>query len=356
MPLAERSARIQGSPAGPSAQGWVLSHIIRWVESQGADAGAIRRLLSGAGDIADPDLRVPEATMAAAWRLAAESMRDDALGIHVAESLPRGAFDLVEYAVRASPSLAVGLERLARYGRLISDRAAARVEIHAGGLMLLIRDLGAGPLHPARAEFALAIALKTARECAGDGIAPLQVSCAHPAPADVTEHRRFFRVPVRFGSGANSMTFSPADTSRRMQDADDTLSAIVWRRLDKAIAAGEQQPGSLVSRVRRLVVENLGRTPLARDGVAHALAVSRRTLSRRLAEEGTTFTAIFDDVRREFACGLLLDQTLSVADIAFFLQYSEPAAFHRSFRRWTNQTPVAFRTAAATIPADRAPR
>ena len=77
--------------------------------------------------------------------------------------------------------------------------------------------------------------------------------------------------------------------------------------------------------------------------MARALAVSGRTLSRRLAVEGTSFRDILDDVRREFACALLQDRRLSVADIAFFLQYSEPAAFHRAFRRWTGRTPRDFR-------------
>jgi AraC-like DNA-binding protein len=49
--------------------------------------------------------------------------------------------------------------------------------------------------------------------------------------------------------------------------------------------------------------------------------------------------------RSHFARALLQDRSLSVGDIAFFLQYSEPAAFHRSFRRWTGLTPHAFREA-----------
>jgi AraC-like DNA-binding protein len=94
-----------------------------------------------------------------------------------------------------------------------------------------------------------------------------------------------------------------------------------------------------------MMVEQLGKTLLTPDAVAKALAVSRRTLSRRLADEGRSFRSILDDVRREFACALLQDRTLSTRDIAFFLQYSEPAAFTRSFRRWTGQTPRAFRNA-----------
>jgi hypothetical protein len=53
-------------------------------------------------DSTNPDRRVPESSAEAAWRMAASMTRDDALGVHVAESLPRGAFDLIEYAVRTS--------------------------------------------------------------------------------------------------------------------------------------------------------------------------------------------------------------------------------------------------------------
>jgi AraC-like DNA-binding protein len=326
----------------PTAQGWVLSSLVRWLESRGTDATGIRNL-PDAGNLADPDLRVPEKTMAAAWRLAGESTHDEAMGIHVAESLPHGAFDLVEYAVRASPSLGEGIERLAHYGRLISDRVAARIESHSRGMVLLVRDVGRDHLHPARADLALATALKTARECAGDDITPLQVSFTHASPADVVEHRRFFRTAVRFSAAANSMTFHADDVGRPMQEADPVLAAVVERRLDKILGEQAMQTGTLAERVRRLMVEHLGQAPLTPEGVADAVALSRRELSSRLAEEGTSFRALLDDVRREFACGLLLDRTLGVADIAFFLHYSEPAAFHRSFERWTSQTPSAFR-------------
>jgi AraC-like DNA-binding protein len=129
-----------------------------------------------------------------------------------------------------------------------------------------------------------------------------------------------------------------------MQGADEALLAIIRRRLDKILAERDvDASGPLSGRVRRMMVTQLGDTPLTPEKVARALAVSRRTLSRRLADESTSFRGILDDVRKEFACALLQDRSLSIADIAFFLQYSEPAAFHRSFRRWTGQTPRAFR-------------
>ena len=94
-----------------------------------------------------------------------------------------------------------------------------------------------------------------------------------------------------------------------------------------------------------MLAERLGQSVLTLDAAATALALSRRTLTRRLSEEGASFRHILDDVRSDIARALLQDRSLSIADIAFFLQYSEPATFHRSFRRWTGLTPHAFRGA-----------
>ena len=331
---------------GPSVQTWVFPHLLTWLESQNFDAAPIRRLPGIVTN--DPDRRVSESTAEAVWRLAAAITKDDAIGVHLAEWLPRGGLDLIEYAVRSSSSLGSGLERFARYGCLVSDRVAARTEANDRGLQLIIGDVGSSALHPARAEFALALALKLARDVTGVPIVPLQVAFSHHRPDDDSGHRRFFRVPVRFAAGANTMIVSAIDVARPLPEADAALSAIVRRRLDQVLpGAVLPTSASLSARVRRMLVEDLGQTTLTADSVAKALAMSRRTLTRRLGEESTSFRAILDDVRAELSRALLQDRSLSIADVAFFLQYSEPAAFHRSFRRWLGQTPLDYRRNSA---------
>ena len=318
------------------------------MESQGHDPRPIRELPGlRARNLEDPDLRIPEAVAQDAWRLAARITRDQALGLHLAEGLPRGALDLVEYAFRSSPSLLAGLERLARYGRVLSDRVAARVEASGDHVLLLVGDTGSSPLHTARAEFSLAIALRLARDATGSDLTPVRVCFAHAAPAPASEHQRFFHVPVRFDSGANSLVLDAADAARPLRGADPALSAIVRRRLEKALSERDvPHAGTMTSRVRRLFVERLGEAAITPGDVASTLGVSTRTLSRRLAEEHTSFRHLLDSARAELAMALLHDRSLSIGDIAFFLQYSEPAAFHRSFKRWTGRTPRAFREGA----------
>jgi AraC-like DNA-binding protein len=327
----------------------VLPHVIALVAREGFDAEPLRQILK-ARNLEDPDLRVPESAAQDLWKQAARVTRDDALGLHVAESLPRGALDLVEYAFRSSASLGDGLERLARYGRVLSDRVAARAQAQGEDFVLIMSDAGAGPLHPARAEFSLAIALRLARDATGVDIRPRQVCFAHPAPDDTSEYARFFRAPVSFASGSNALVLGRADANRPLRGADSALSAIVRRRLEKALAERDTpEGGSLTSRVRRVMLEELGQRTLTPAAVAERLRVSTRTLSRRLAEEHTSFRHVLDEARCQFATALLHDHSLSVADIAFFLQYSEPTAFHRSFKRWTGQTPRSFR-ALGTAP------
>src|SRR5262252_1140359 len=134
---------------GSTVQAWAFPHVIAWVERECGDASSIRRL-SGLDALDGPDARIPEATAEAAWRLAETLTHDEAIGVHVAESLPRGGLDLIEYAVRSSASLGSGLERLAHYGRVLSDRVAARIDANPQGVTLIIGDVGAVSLHPGR--------------------------------------------------------------------------------------------------------------------------------------------------------------------------------------------------------------
>ena len=187
--------------------------------------------------------------------------------------------------------------------------------------MFLVHDTATTPLHPARSEFALAVALKLAQDCTGADITPLRVCFAHPAPDDMSEHRRFFHGRVRFTAGSSSMSLSAADAARPMRGADAALAEIIRRRLENTLGDRDRSSADAMStRVRRLLVEHLGQAVLTRDAVATALAVSRRTLTRRLAEEGASFRHILDDVRSEFARALLQDRSLSIGEIAFFLQ------------------------------------
>jgi AraC-like DNA-binding protein len=94
--------------------------------------------------------------------------------------------------------------------------------------------------------------------------------------------------------------------------------------------------------VRELLAGALGSAPTF-DEAARQLRLSPRTLHRRLQEEGSSFRAIKDSLRREIALARLEKTRQSVADIAAHLGYSEPSAFFRAFQGWTGEGPSAHR-------------
>ena len=324
-----------------SVLGWVAPLLADYVKAQGHDNAPILQLTGIRGrDLKDPDVRVPETASREAWRLAMAITKDEAIGLHVAQWLPRGSLDLVEYAFRTSATLGAGLDRLARYGRLINDRLAVDVVRTGPGVRFLIGVADASPVHPQRAEMSIALALRLARDATSLHLIPVEVLFAHDAPADLTEHREFFRSPLHFASGVNGMVFSDADGARTFQAADAALGAIIRRRLDKAMDKLDRPAdSSAAARVRRLLIDGMGQDQQSVTTVGRELGMSARTLSRRLGEEHTSFRDIQDDIRHQLAVALLADDSKSIAEIAFFLGYAEPAPFHRSFKRWTGTTP-----------------
>jgi AraC-like DNA-binding protein len=312
----------------------------------GCDSTAIRRLPSLRDrNLEDPDARFPESVLRDAWRLASAASADEALGLHLALSIPRGSLDLVEYAFRASETLGAALARFARYGRLVNDRLGTRLLGEEGERRFVVGQIGSAPADRHRAELALAFVLRLARETTGSDVVPVEVCFAHAAPASDFDHRRFFRAPLQFAAGVNAIAFAAADAARPLCSADPALAALVKRRLEAALARGAVPPSgtSVAGRVRQLLAEQVGSSEPTAAGVARALGMSERTLSRRLDAEGTSFRELLDRLRGETAAALLRDPTLPIAEIAFFLGYSEPAAFHRSFKRWTGRTPLAYR-------------
>ena len=80
-----------------------------------------------------------------------------------------------------------------------------------------------------------------------------------------------------------------------------------------------------------------------RQTVARALAMSERTLSRRLAEEGTSYEEIVDQLRRSLAFQYINAPSISVSQIAWLLGYEGATSFNHAFVRWTGRSPSSVR-------------
>jgi AraC-like DNA-binding protein len=291
----------------------------------------------------DPDGRIPHAVALAVWHEAVRQSGDDAFGIHAAEQIRPGAFDVLDYATRSSATLGEGLGRLVRYHRVLHDAAVVQLRLEAD-VARLTHALpgGAAELPRHTAEFIVAAWIVVARQATGVEFAPVEVTFQHAPPIDVREHERVFGCPVRFNRPVNGVVLRRALLDTPLIRADPGLCGVLDRHVRSLI---ERMPraAALSDRVRGLVASELSTGRPSAAGVARKLHMSRRSLQRQLEADGTTFRALCDGLRRDLAIRYLREREIAVAEVAFLLGFSEASAFHRAFKRWLGTTPTLYR-------------
>ena len=196
---------------------------------------------------------------------------DEAIGLHVAERISASTFDALGYVVRSSPNLGEALRRVGRYHRFVHDAHSLTVEQEGRRASVELRS--PRDLRPGRVavEFLLAALLRAARCETGVDLAPLAVDVTFPKPADSSEHRRFFRAPIHFGSARNRLVLSREDLALRFLHADPGLSAVLEHRLREVIARLPPL-GTVSGRARASLAEELdgGRPPPPPSAAASA--------------------------------------------------------------------------------------
>lgn len=158
------------------------------------------------------------------------------------------------------------------------------------------------------------------------------------------------RLPrTRFAAGTNQIRFPAALLARPLATANAVTARLVARECEREMALlGHTE--DLLERVRATLVNEHGRYP-GLPAVAKRLYMSERTLKRRLQQHSVSFQRLLDEARKRDSIRLLEDRTLNLEEVANRLGYSAPANFARAFRKWTGQTPGAFRQRSARQPA-----
>lgn len=289
------------------------------------------------------DARIPLTVLARAWNEAARVSGDEAFGLHFGETVPVGAFPVVDFVTRACATVGEGLERLVAHQRILFDDEFLAIESTDAFTRLTVHLTTPPGLEVRQiAEAALSTYLERARSFSGERLIPVAVSFAHAAPRSTAEHERLFGVDVAFDAPATQLCFSREDAMRPLLGADSGLRSLLEQHAQEVLRQ-LPTPSSTRMAVKQAIADNLdGRAPTA-TAVAEQLGMSARTLRRKLAEEGSTFSEALAEVRCELASKLLVSDELSITDIAFVLGYSETSAFHRAFRTWTSKTPKQWR-------------
>lgn len=282
--------------------------------------------------------------------IAADAIGDSAFGLHLAEKAVPRDVGILFYVVSGGKNIEEALALFARYQRIANEAARLKLARTASGITIEA-DLFGLPAYSARhnAEFGFAVVVKMLRELAGRNISPTRVAFAHPRNSDLKDFERFFLCPVEFGrasiEGASEhlLAFSNETLAIPLMTADPKLVKALRPFCEAAAKERGVATGTMRSSVEREIEKLLPNGKAQAQNVAKALAMSVRTLSRRLADEETTYAEVVDQLRRSLAQQYLKDQSMSLSQIAWLLGYEGSTSFNHAFKRWTGRSPSAIR-------------
>jgi AraC-like DNA-binding protein len=293
-------------------------------------------------DAIDPDERIPVSTVHRLLETTGELTNDPDLGLKAARRVSLGDAGALDYLLSTSATVADAIEVAGRYMRLVNDTLSVRLE--RGGDEAWIRFDNTVMLPRAAADFqAGGIFWNHARRWLGDAVGEMNVSFTHQAPADQSEYERTFApARLRFSAPFSGLMLRESRLAARLDEADPKLHGVIAKHA-RQVMLELPRAESVTERARALAAKELAQGNPTAVHIATELGMSLRTLGRKLAEEGTTFKDVLDDLRRRLALQYITGRDLSLADVALLLGFSETPVFHRAFRRWTGQTPLEYR-------------
>jgi AraC-like DNA-binding protein len=313
--------------------------MLRALEQLGYDLDA---LLASAGlqraDVENPDAYISPRACAALFARADQERRVPNLALQLAAHTPIGANPLLDYLIVSSDSVGQGLERLARYLRLVNPGIRLAV-LDRDDPVRVVVERASGPFE---AELTVSLSvLRFSRETDGQ-LQAAYASFTHE-PKDVAEYARVLQCPIRARAPWTGWALSKSAMRLPLRRRDPALRRWLDRQAADILA---RRPASddVRDEVRSVLSTLLTSGEMRIGVVARRLATTPRTLQRRLARTGTSFDLLCDEARKRAAETYLADTTFSIAEVTYLLGYSEPTAFHRAFKRWHGgTTPQAFR-------------
>ncbi|MEE7504761.1 AraC family transcriptional regulator [Methylobacterium mesophilicum] len=191
-----------------------------------------------------------------------------------------------------------------------------------------------------QSEGALATIVNIMRALLGAQWSPSELLLPRALPNQTDPYWHFFRGPVRFDQEWAAIAFPSRLLEQPIAGADRTVLEIAEHRIRQI---GGTEPLQMSDQLRRLLRMEFIQNPWSSQAAARHFAVHRRTLSRRLRAEGTSFRSVTTQIRFETAKQLLADTNMTLAQISACLGFSEAAAFTHAFRRWSDMTPSIWR-------------
>jgi AraC-like DNA-binding protein len=283
----------------------------------------------------------PEGTTAeffALWRAVEESTTDPSFCLRLGVEAFTDTENVVVLAALHSDTLGEGLQKLARYKRLVCPERIS-IEVKRGEAQLRFEWLLAKDDPPMLlTEIIFAGVVHLAQRGTMMPVKPRRLEFAR-RQANEAILRRLFGCELYFDAPYDLMVFDEAMLALPMVNRNAQLLAVLVPGLELALPKNDPAR-TLADDVSEALSETMSGDRPTVSKVAKSLGMSVRTLQRRLGELGTTYQDVLDNVRHRSARRLLTSTNLGMGEVAFLLGFEEVNSFLRAFDLWEGTTPA----------------
>lgn len=341
-------------PAMPEDLGHIsVPALLPYLRSAEACGLLRERMLAEAGIPAevlqDNNARLPGDVLQRLLAYVLPRCADPLFGLHTSHFIQPGSHSVMGYIAMTSNTLAEAVARMPQHEKLVGAMGVSTLEHEPASLVMRWNCRFSDPLTRRHLiENVLASWTSYSRWLAdAQELSPLCVRFEHAPPADrslLKGYQQSFRCPVYFNQSMSALVVSPQISEYPLRQPDVNLRETLEQHARATLAALKEKH-SLADQVRSLLRAMLAAMSPRKEFVADQMGMNLRTLHRKLADEGSSYQQILDDLRAELARRHLQQSALSVEEIARRLGFTESRSFIRYFKGYTGTTPGEFRQA-----------
>lgn len=297
---------------------------------------------------ASVESRIPMEKMMKLWQLSVKATKNEQLGLVAAAIFQPAYLKGIGLAWMASANLEEGLRRFVQNSKIINT--AMQIALIEEDEQLIIQyqsnflTATKTQAHPCAIQLGIGFFLKMFRLAASKNIPATGVYFTFPINDSLDVYEEYFQCPVYGSSENNCISFSKSLLNELLPTHDPELVEINESAINKYIA--KMGSGEVSSKVIKVVTDLLPTGCPSEEVIAHKLFMSKRTLQRKLSQEGQPFSEILNLVRLTLAKQLLKMTSLSITEITYQLGYSSPSTFARAFKKQLSLSPIEYRNKA----------
>ena len=319
-----------------------------YLHARGADpAQVLRRADLVTEDLADPERRVPLVRYLELLEICAAELDDRHFGLKFGTQYDPRHAGVVGNVALASRTVGEALQTIGRYLPTMVDATVHSLEVE--GDTALAYSYYVDPLlmtYQQKNDWAVAFMCNLIRHGLRDpDWGPVEALFPHLAPESRAERRervRLLRTTIRVGHPWAGIRIEASVLERPMKTTNGMIARLM-RHYGELRLSGLEHARDEVAVLRRNIAQLVVQGESSVESLARRIGWSVRTLQRRLTARGFSYSDLLHDVRKTLALNLLENRSLSIAQIAYSIGYSDVSTFNHAFRRWVGQAPREYR-------------